>query len=115
MGHSSVNLEKVKAQIQRYIPRGKLTGDTRFHAEWNYEIDAMAVRLERTVWSERLGDEEVRWPATWWDAVKDRWFPAWLKRRFPVEWKHADFTVYRGYPDIVRPSDRSTLFITRKA
>jgi len=30
----------------------------------------------------RLG--EYQWPATWWDAFKERWFPAWAKRRWPV-------------------------------
>lgn len=29
--------------------------------------------------------EITRVPATWWDAFKERWFPAWLERRFPVQ------------------------------
>jgi hypothetical protein len=28
----------------------------------------------------------VRYPADWWEAVKDRWFPRWAKRRWPVRW-----------------------------
>ncbi len=36
-------------------------------------------------------DRHVSWiteayPATRWDAFKYRWFPDWLKRRFPVRW-----------------------------
>ena len=27
-----------------------------------------------------------QWPATWWDAVKERWFPNWAKQRWPVRW-----------------------------
>ena len=31
-----------------------------------------------------------RWPATWWDAVKARWFPAWMERKWPVMWDGID-------------------------
>lgn len=29
-----------------------------------------------------------RFPATWWDAFKDRWFPlgSWLRRKFPAKY-----------------------------
>lgn len=30
---------------------------------------------------------EYRWPAKWQDAFKERWFPEWAKRRWPVRWK----------------------------
>jgi len=30
---------------------------------------------------------EYRWPATWQDAFKERWFPAWAKKRWPVRYK----------------------------
>lgn len=33
----------------------------------------------------RLG--EYRWPATWRDAFKERWFPAWAKKRWPVRYQ----------------------------
>lgn len=32
----------------------------------------------------------ARWPETWWDAFKERWFPQWLLRRFPVSWSEID-------------------------
>lgn len=30
---------------------------------------------------------EYRWPATWRDAFKERWFPEWAKRRWPIRWE----------------------------
>lgn len=30
---------------------------------------------------------EYRWPATWRDAFKERWFPAWAKERWPVRYE----------------------------
>ena len=30
------------------------------------------------------------WPATWWDAVKERWYPKWALRRWPVKYQRID-------------------------
>lgn len=30
---------------------------------------------------------EYQWPATWRDAFKERWFPSWAKRRWPVRYE----------------------------
>ncbi len=30
---------------------------------------------------------EERWPADWWQAFRERWFPAWWLRRWPVRYK----------------------------
>lgn len=59
------------------------------HEDW------IADRLIYTIKTYILGageehvDCDVRWPANWWEAVKDRWLPAWAKRRWPVRYtKH---------------------------
>lgn len=31
-----------------------------------------------------------KWPVTWWDAIKDRWFPKWLKNRWNINYKAID-------------------------
>ena len=38
------------------------------------------------------------WPKTWWDAVKDRWYPEWAKTRWPVEYEriNIDQQIYGG-------------------
>ena len=32
-------------------------------------------------------DKTVRIPLDWWQALKLRWFPGWLKRWMPMRWK----------------------------
>jgi hypothetical protein len=107
---TSVDLVGVKAAIQQYFPREQGV----VFAEWRNDLDAMAVKLQRTVWCEQLTDESVLWPTTWWDAFKERWFPRWWLRRWPANYSHADFTVYRAYPDLSLPEHRHTLFIQRQ-
>lgn len=31
-----------------------------------------------------------KWPKTWWDAFKARWFPTWATRRWPIEYERID-------------------------
>jgi len=40
----------------------------------------------------------VRWPADWWQAVKQRWAPDWITRRWPVRYEHhrINRTFYRA-------------------
>ncbi len=44
---------------------------------------------------------EVRYPADWWQAFKDRWFPAWAKERWPVRYVRYDLMAL--YPEIKLP------------
>lgn len=58
----------------------------------NY-LGEILVRMTRDVWAHKLGERTVRYPADWREAFKDRWFPSWLKHRFPVRYKEHDALV----------------------
>jgi hypothetical protein len=107
---TEVVLEAMKVAVAKRFSRSRVE----CYAELEFDTDCMVARLEQYVLSERLADECVVWPATWWDAFKERWFPWWWLRRWPAKHAHADFTVYRGYPDISLPEQRNTLFIQRQ-
>jgi hypothetical protein len=53
----------------------------------------------------------IRYPLDWWQAVKERWFPDWLKNRFPVVYKSITFAeVYPNYRPVV-PKEVSRIII----
>jgi len=58
-----------------------------------------------------------RWPKTWWDAFKARWFPLWLLRRFPAEFDEFSINrpVYKAaYVNVVTPDrDKTWLYVER--
>ena len=35
----------------------------------------------------------VRWPASWWQAFKETFFPDWLKRHYPVRYEERETSV----------------------
>jgi hypothetical protein len=52
-------------------------------------------------------------PATWWDHVKERFFPAWLVRRFPIKYREEIVEAIAMLPDLdLRiPSHQTTIAI----
>lgn len=47
-----------------------------------------------------LTEYEFKYPADWWQAVKERFAPDWLKRRYPVRYIEHHITVDAVYPEL---------------
>lgn len=45
--------------------------------------------------------EDIYYPANWKEAFKDRWFPKWLKKKFPVRFTYLE--VKALYPQLHLP------------
>lgn len=91
-----------------------------------YQLEDLAHSIELEAVQHRLGEQlvyqlraylygkkestEHRFPATWWDAVKIRFFPAWLLRRYPPIFIVIRADATELYPDIARvPGHRSIM------
>ena len=75
-------------------------------------IDDLARQLvgQLEVWSAVDGvdrvDVEEQWPADWWQAFKDRWFPVWAKKQWPIQYHTETMTARELYPQVVLSPDR---------
>lgn len=45
----------------------------------------------------------VRWPCNWVQAFKERWFPLWLKKYFPVRYKTIEVSALYPYASLPNP------------
>ncbi len=61
------------------------------------------------LWGEKPEYKEVSYPADWWQAFKERWFPKWAKRRWPVEYEVRRITLHVLYPNFRHPNDDTFL------
>lgn len=43
---------------------------------------------------------EYKYPADWWQAFKERWFPDWAKKRWPVQYTTHKIDAFVLYPEL---------------
>lgn len=103
-----MNIERIEAEIL-HAHRAKRISEIELqfckdNAQIHYHVDRCRRELimSMDVWFAGIADHEVHideeYPATWWDAFKDRWFPLWLKLRFPPRYKRifVKETIYKA-------------------
>jgi hypothetical protein len=73
----------------------------------------MVLDLRAHVLGKTIGTPHVEYPATWWDALKRRWFPAWLLSRFPALMTTVDLEVFHTFPNMAVPQERHAVVYTR--
>ena len=59
-------------------------------------LDEMVYRIHSDIYGRTL----TKYPRDWWEAVKERWFPAWALKRWPVLYNRID----ELYPELELPS-----------
>jgi len=56
--------------------------------------------LKVYIFGEQVQFEEVKYPANWKEAFKERWYPNWAKQRWPVRYKVHTWDCRYVYPSI---------------
>lgn len=79
--YKTINLALERVATSRQIP-GDFIADCHFESTVTEETKTMFLQLWRRVASDNLA--EIRYPKTWWDAVKQRFAPKWFLKRWPV-------------------------------
>jgi len=69
----------------------------------------MIMSLESRIWGRELGVDHLKWPATWWDAVRERWCPAWALKRWPVRYRRYSVQAWHTYPTLAIRSEHPRL------
>ena len=63
-------------------------------------MDFYVFRAIKELLALKAGDRIIRHPENWKEAVKERWFPQWLKKRIPVKYEEYDALII--FPDILK-------------
>jgi len=66
----------------------------------DFLVDMYAFRAIKEVLALKAGDRIICYPENWREAIKERWYPQWLKKRFPIKYKKYDVLVV--FPDLLR-------------
>ncbi len=104
-----VRLEKLHFAITKKI-KEEFWGNVRV-----YENDDMMGSVFQTFVFEMAGKElktyRISYPVNWWEAFKDRWFPTWMKNRWPVQERTHTINLKVVYPKLKLPLRGDKLII----
>jgi hypothetical protein len=106
---NEVKLERFKFAIQQVFDEQALFGeppriDIQEHTRFMADQAIMTIR--QNIWGLEVQRQECKWPADWWQAFKERWYPEWAKKRWPVRYEQYVITARELYPQVSLPPDR---------
>lgn len=94
LDYENIVAERLRWRESYAMPHSELLAlpDKRLSTYIDHAIDATVLQISvglHGMVKERVVVKE-KWPETWWEAVKDRWFPKWAKTRWPVAYRTID-------------------------
>ena len=75
--------------------------------------NAITLRVVQMVYGRTMEEVRAEYPVDWWQAFKERWFPAWAKKRWPVEWVRVRLEAKELYPKLSVPDYQPYLQLYR--
>jgi len=100
---SYATLEKLRIGATTRISR-EIARDVDVDLWQDFAFDQLVWAVTSQFAAQKIGESTVTYPADWWQAFKDRWFPGWALKRWPVKFRTFDMTAYQTYPEIKIPS-----------
>lgn len=80
--------------------------DSMINAGADVVVDYLRNVCEVHVWGSMLGTTAPtisrKYPLTWWDQFKEQHFPAWLKGKYPIKYRHEEIRPCAIYPELTR-------------
>lgn len=113
----TVTLDRIRMNLMQRLSRQFLDGSLRVETDIEIMTDMIVLRVSGDLLGERVGERSCRWPADWWQAFKARWAPAWVRRRWPVQYATFTVTTTAVYPDFLPalPNERIGLVLAARS
>lgn len=96
------DLERFKISFMQAIEAKNILAQVKIEVRQGL-IDIMAGQvvfaIHGYIWAENLDTATIQYPLDWWQAFKERWFPGWLIKRYPVKYRIHIFDMKVLYPN----------------
>lgn len=107
---TTVQLERLRRAIYTEVSRacleaGVTGGQIRVELHDSWLVNSIAVRVVQGLLAERIDEISETYPADWWQALKERWFPHWALKRWPVQNKTVCLTSYAVHFQLSMPHE----------
>ena len=93
-------LENLKAAVRKAIS-GEMAEEFIRDKAW-YEVytDEFLIQMVRDLMALKLGQQVIKYPKNWKEALKEHFFKDWMKRKWPVKYKVCD--AYIVFPEYLK-------------
>ena len=71
--------------------------------------DVMVAQVKQRIFGRQVLHEVISYPANWKEALKERWYPAWAKEKWPVRYTTKTFDVRELVPSLNRPGFKTLI------
>lgn len=115
LAYTEVQLEPVQIYCRRYLDLKRLRNcDVSVEKMTHLSIEDLCIQLEKHIHGlpeQRIVIKE-KYPVNWVEAVRERWLPKWLLKRYPVKYRRIDIDqkIYKAvFTDLNTPDKRPIL------
>lgn len=91
-------LEALRLGVQVALTKEEFYAHIDANAWFSRAMQAAVIQFRAALAGELVDTVTWKKPASWWEAVKERWLPAWAKGRWPVKYETMEINVKRAYP-----------------
>jgi len=95
---NQVNLERLKIEISTVIAKHLFDVEVK-SIDWDDYINQIELTITGYFYGENRDHFELSYPASWWEAVKDRFMPTFLRRFIPVRYTTWEVNCRVIYPE----------------
>lgn len=86
--------------LQRILDEKILCGDVSIEATKNLIANQWILTMKASVLGNTLYDHKVTYPKDWKEALKERWLPRWMLKKYPVEYTTHHYMIEELYPHL---------------
>lgn len=99
--YDTVTLEKLRYAVQVRLSENLIDANVNIETMADWAANTIVLQVRGMFWTEEKPVEEleVKYPADWKEAVKERFLRGWLLRRYPVRYKVHVLKLKVVYPD----------------
>jgi len=94
--YREIALERLRMGFEQVISDTLAGGD--IEAMHDSLLHGFRIHVRGFVYGKQVQRHEYQWPADWWQAFKERWFPTWARQRWPIRYEKRVIDVMEIYP-----------------
>jgi len=102
-------LERFRKNFGVKFDRNFLDNNISIESIADFQSEAICIKINLLLAGKQL--DIIRYPKTWKDSFKERWFPKLLLNKYPV--KYVEIDIKALYPELSIPKERMVLEYNR--